>query len=304
MTPTEHIKFQEFQITIKRDDLYPIVGGGNKGRKVEYIFRNIDRNSKPVIITNGGLQSNHARVCAILSAQRGYECHLVLHSEQESDSIKNPTGNYLISLITGAHIHHVAATNIAEKIESIRSELIKDNKNPFIIPGGAHCLEGALAYSDMVDELKEQPDYIFLASGTGATQAGLLAGLDRKSWDTEVIGISVARGSNRAASIINDSYDEVRQFLHITSQKKRPVNILDEWTFGGYEKYDHSLISLIKNIARDTGIILDYTYTGKAFYGMIEVLKRYPEMKSKKILFLHTGGLMNLASSETSLFNK
>lgn len=304
MTPTELINFQGFQITIKRDDLYPIVGGGNKGRKVEYIFRNIDSNSKPVIITNGGLQSNHARVCAILSAQRGYECHLVLHSEQESASIKHPTGNYLISLIAGAHIHHVAATEIADKIGSIRSALINDNKNPFIIPGGAHCLPGALAYSDMVDELKEKPDYIFLASGTGATQAGLLAGLDRKSWDTEVIGISVARDSNRAASIINDSYNEVRQFLHITSPKKRSVNILDEWTFGGYEKYDHSLIDLIKNIARHTGIILDHTYTGKAFYGMIEILKRSPEMKSKKILFLHTGGLMNLASSEISLFNK
>ena len=46
---------------------------------------------------------------------------------------------------------------------------------------------------------------------------------------------------------------------------------------------------MIETVYADEGIPLDMTYTGKAFYGMIQYLEEH-EVKNKKILFLHTGG--------------
>ncbi|WP_420177130.1 1-aminocyclopropane-1-carboxylate deaminase/D-cysteine desulfhydrase [Kerstersia gyiorum] len=297
MTPIEKINYHGIQLYIKRDDLYPISGGGNKGRKTKRIMDNITSQPQPTIITNGGLQSNHARACALMAAQNQYECHLVLHTDNQEKNQIDIEGNLLIAKLAGAHIHIVTADQIAQKIEEVKARLIESNKNPIIIPGGGHCLDGALAYADAVEEIPEEPDYIFLASGTGTTQAGLMAGLDRQQWNTKVIGISVARKADRGKKIIHESYIEARSHLKIQNSNEREVFFDDSWTFGGYEKHSPELIQLIKDLARQTGIILDPTYTAKAFFGMISMIKSSPTFQSKKILFLHTGGLMNLLSS-------
>ncbi|CAM4075519.1 1-aminocyclopropane-1-carboxylate deaminase/D-cysteine desulfhydrase [Kerstersia similis] len=297
MTPLEKITYQGIQIHVKRDDLYPIAGGGNKGRKTQKIFSNIHATKNPVIITNGGLQSNHARVCALMAAKHKYECHLVLHSDAQDGNHICAQGNYLISKIAGASIHIVHADQIAKKIEEISSALIDANKTPVIIPGGGHCLEGSLAYVDAIKELPEEPDYIFLASGTGTTQAGLMAGLDLRQWNTKVIGISVARTAGRAKAVIHDSYMETRVHLGIQHPIEREVLFHDAWTFGGYEKHSPELSALIKDVAQQTGLILDPTYTAKAFFGMMSIIKNSSIFQYKKILFLHTGGLINLLTS-------
>ena len=43
----------------------------------------------------------------------------------------------------------------------------------------------------------------------------------------------------------------------------------------------------------ETGLMFDTTYSGKGFWGMIQEIKRQ-SLQDKKILFWHTGGLMNL----------
>jgi len=48
------------------------------------------------------------------------------------------------------------------------------------------------------------------------------------------------------------------------------------------------------NFALEEGIILDHVYTGKACYGMIDLLKRFPHQFGQNILFVHTGGLFGL----------
>lgn len=74
------------------------------------------------------------------------------------------------------------------------------------------------------------------------------------------------------------------------------VDFRDDWTFGGYEKIDSELIECIDNLAK-TGLILDPTYTGKAFYGMLQMIKRGEIPNGCKVLFWHTGGLLNLLST-------
>ena len=63
-------------------------------------------------------------------------------------------------------------------------------------------------FASEVEELAKQiekPDYIFHASGTGSTQAGIVVGLDRVGWsDVKCIGISVARQYKRGKKVISE----------------------------------------------------------------------------------------------------
>ncbi|MFP4428622.1 MAG: 1-aminocyclopropane-1-carboxylate deaminase/D-cysteine desulfhydrase [Desulfovermiculus sp.] len=283
------------KIQLKRDDIFPIVGGGNKGRKLARIFKESLPEGCNAVITNGAMQSNHTRVCAIMAAERGIEAHLVLHGSK--DELAWPEGNLLVALMTGAKIHVAEPARIGQTINELYDQLESAGKNPFVIPGGAHCLEGALAYADAVDEIDELPDVIVLPSGTGATQAGILAGLDRRGADTRVIGVSVAREALRGKKVVYESYAEARDYLGLNGIPEREVIFDDRWTYGGYAKTDESLLTKIFEVARQTGLILDSTYTGKAFAAMLAMIETDEISNDKSILFWHTGGLLNAISS-------
>jgi len=179
---------------IKRDDLLPFYLGGNKVRKNTFILNSL--NQKPdVIITNGGAESNHARVCALMASQLGIDCHLVLHGERLGSTFFN--GNSYFTDATDCKIEYVSADAIASTISRAEEFYNSQNKSVLVIPGGGHSLEGAKAYVSAVEELESEPDFIVFASGTGATHAGILAGVKKRNWQTKVIGISIARQAER-----------------------------------------------------------------------------------------------------------
>jgi D-cysteine desulfhydrase len=68
----------------------------------------------------------------------------------------------------------------------------------------------------------------------------------------------------------------------------------DGYVGSGYGKAGSKELSLIREVARSEGILLDPVYTGKAFYGMSQELERNPEVFGDRIVFIHTGGLFGL----------
>ena len=63
----------------------------------------------------------------------------------------------------------------------------------------------------------------------------------------------------------------------------------------GYAMSTKEELTFVKEVAETTGIILDPVYSGKALYGFVEdVLKNPSEWAGKKVLFLHTGGLLGM----------
>src|SRR5699024_8366056 len=127
------------------------------------------------------------------------------------------SGNAKIMRLSGAKIIFVEnPKDIGPEMDKAMLEYKKKGLNPYYIWGGGHTMEGGLAYIKAIGELKaytEQydwfPDYIFLASGTGSTQAGLLAGLDKYNVNAKVIGISVGRSRERAEPIVAKFYKEL-----------------------------------------------------------------------------------------------
>lgn len=302
------------ELLCKRDDMLPYYYGGNKVRKIFGICREAETLGCNAFVTTGGLHSNHARVSALAAAARGWRCTLVLHAEPGSAV---SSGNALLARLTGAEIMLVKPDEIAAAMREAMDKLTQEGYIPFEIPGGGHCLSGSLGYAVAVHELAAQcdaPDYVIVASGTGTTQAGLLVGCEQLGWSTRILGISVARTQHRGTTVIDEACAELRAYFssaHGTSHSSirglgrssenttvalRPTEFFDDWVGGGYEQVYPELLGTIRRAARE-GLILDPTYTGKAFQGLVSMVREGKIEMGARVVFWHTGGLINLLTS-------
>ncbi len=287
----------DLNLAVFRDDLYPSLGGGNKGRKMDYIGKTILCDQYDSIITTGGIQSNHCRAVAIFAARHKLRCTFVLHGDKER--YNSESGNAKVIRLSGAKIVFAKEpSHISSLMDHAMDDYSNSGFNPYYIWGGGHTMEGGLAYIEAIKVLKDytvsenwHPDYIFLASGTGSTQAGIMAGLDKFDFHhTAVIGISVGRNSAHAENVVQEFYNELCSKYNIKNTMRKAI-VLDEYLCGGYAKSNNELDSLSLNSIKDYGFILDTTYSGKAFFGMQKFIK---ENKLKgRILFWHTGGTFN-----------
>lgn len=284
------------ELKIKRNDLFPFTGGGNKARKIGHIIDYAIQNGYNALVSNGGIQSNHARATALAASEKGLKCKLVLHTN--SPEKHKLEGNLLLMHMTGAQIEFVPLEGLSDAMDKSMKELEKKGYKPLYIWGGGHCVQGSLAYYDAAKEAISQlddwiPDYVIHASGTGTTQAGLIAGFF--DLPTKVIGISVAREKKRGTKVVHDSLIELGKYFKKDFSKKE-INFRDDWIFGGYENYTKELLNVIDETGKK-GLILDPTYTGKAYYGMLQMINSREITPKSKVLFWHTGGLLNLLSS-------
>lgn len=289
---------------VKRDDLLPIIGGGNKARKIRGFVEKAEALGCDALITTGGVQSNHARVTALEAAARGWCCSLVLHGS--SQALQDPRGNLRLMLLTGANVTIVSANAVGQKMQVVEQQLRADGHKPLVIPGGGHSPIGALAYADAVSELKSQceqlhwcPDWLVIASGTGTTQAGLIVGLERLAWRLNVVGISVARRNPRGAAIVREACSKLRKHMGLCEHETR-VDFRDGWVGEGYERADLRVWKTIHMAAELDGLVLDPTYTGKAFLAMTDMIACGEIHEGDSVLFWHTGGLMNLLAADPS----
>ena len=181
------------RLMVKRDDLTGLALGGNKARKLEYLCGEALAQGCDTLVTGGGPQSNHARMTAAAANRLGLDCHLALAGREP----RHHDGNLLLDDLLGATLHFTgAATTTRSRRPSRRSprSSMPTGARPFAIPVGGASVTGVVAYALAIDELREQsptdPDWIFVADGSGGTHAGLLAGLGARS-ETRVVGVDV-----------------------------------------------------------------------------------------------------------------
>ena len=279
-------KCQNNDLYIKREDLLPFSFGGNKARKAELFFQEIARGNYDCVVTYGSSSSNHCRVVANACCQRNMLCYII--SPQEASE---PTFNSQMMAVFGAEITTVLVEKVHDAIEDKLKSLREAGKNPYFIPGGGHGNIGTQAYVLCYEEIKSWEeengihfDYIFHASGTGTTQAGLVCGQLLHGDERKIVGISIARKNPRGRDVVCDSVREYLGNRASENQMQNAVCFLDDYT-AGYGKEDGAVSETIQNVLRQYGIPLDMTYTGKAFTGMLDYSKT---LKDKTILFIHT----------------
>ena len=90
-------------------------------------------------------------------------------------------------------------------------------------------------------------DYVFLASGTGTTQAGLVAGKLMYNGKEKIVGISIARKNPRGRHIVLDSISEYLTDKAISSEGiEEATNFVDDYIGGGYARQDEAVNAVIK----------------------------------------------------------
>lgn len=279
-------------LRVKRDDLYPFVGGGNKARKICFILSDAQKNNANALVSAGSANSNHARVVAIAGAKMNWPVHLVIHDSEDYSK-----GNLQLMKMAGAKLSFVAKENVSGAMDEAMEQFKNAGYNPYYIWGGGHTVDGMKAYYKAVKEFQNQtkdwkPDVVIHASGTGGTQSGLHVGF--AGWDQaiKVIGISVARGKERGQMVVEKGARKLSKELDI--KQKVSVIFRDEWKGQGYEDTYPRLFEVIRFSAQKEGLITDPTYTGKALTALFDMRESGEVTKDAKVLFWHTGGLINL----------
>ena len=277
---------QNNYLYIKREDLIPYSFGGNKVRKAILFFNEIDKGNFDCVVTYGSSSSNHCRVISNMACSRGMKCYIISPKE-----VSKQTFNSQMMEIFGAEIITVPVEQVHDTIEEKLRELHVEGKKPYFIAGGGHSNIGTQAYVNCYEEIRAYEekleicfDYIFHASGTGTTQAGLICGQLKHKDNRKIIGISIARKNPRGRQIVVDS---VRDYLGDVEGIEEATIFDDSYIGAGYGK--GSTDQTIYEVLRKYGIPLDSTYTGKAFYGMQGYIKEH-DIKGQNILFIHTGG--------------
>lgn len=289
ITPIQEIKNENRnKIFIKREDLLPFSFGGNKARKAKLFFKDIKKKTCDTVVTYGSSSSNHCRVIANMAKANGLKCVIISPEENFIETI-----NSRLIRMLGAKIVTTPIDSVAKTIEEVIEELRKDHA-PYFIQGGGHGNLGTQAYVEAYQEICQYEqenniefDYIFHASGTGTTQAGLVAGrLIAKREKQKIVGISIARANPRGKQVILDSLND---FFGDDKDYSADVTFLDDYICGGYGKYDNDILATVRRVFETEGIPLNTTYTGKAFRGMKKYIER-ENITDKNILFINTGG--------------
>jgi D-cysteine desulfhydrase len=290
------------RIWIKRDDLTGAIEGGNKIRKLEYILAKVIDEGYDTVITCGGLQSNHCRATAALTARLGLSCHLILRGKkpQHADS------NNLLDHILGASIDYYPAQQYFAELTQLFNCIVEEyrlvGKRAYCIPTGASDAVGLWGYIDASLELKKDfaehninPEHIICATGSGGTQAGLTLGAELFELNAKVWGVNVCDDEQYFHDkVIADIADWKQRYDHNFDISSITPRTLDGYVGRGYGLAGDEVIDAINMLARLEGIVLDPVYTGKALYGMLEELKKDRFDSSKDIVFIHTGGALGL----------
>jgi 1-aminocyclopropane-1-carboxylate deaminase/D-cysteine desulfhydrase-like pyridoxal-dependent ACC family enzyme len=282
------------RLFIKRDDAISFGFGGNKVRKIEMVAAQARAEGADLLITTGGVQSNHCRVTAAAAAKLGMRCVIVANGAPP----ERLSGNALLDSMFGAEVRYVATReDRAPAMEQAAAEWRARGSHPFVIPLGASTPLGALGFARAVDEMVGQlpapPDFIFHSTSSGGTQAGLVAGCAMHRLDTRVIGISAdetVAGIQTTVSHIVKGMGELLGIDGSALASSCTIEADDRFVGDGYGVPSAGSREAQALLAASEALVVDHTYTAKALAGMIAWIREGRVPPDETALFWHTGG--------------
>ena len=300
---------------IKRDDFTGInLFGGNKTRKLEFLMGKAKDEGAEYVITYGATQSNHAMQTVWAACKNNLKPILYLVAVVPPDE-NDYKANLLLDCIYGAEVHILDIMEGESFEEAERrsfklgrahaEELNARGTKCYEVPMGGANDYGSLGYLNAMIELAEQMEsakpqppqfkYLYHATGSGGTAAGIMAGNKLLGLGLEVHSISSMDVGDEnkyaagAAGLANGA------LALIGAQEAATVApedfIIDQNHYGeGYEIPSDEATAAIKLLAQKEGILVDPVYSGKAFAGMLSDIRTGKIPAGSDVLFLHTGG--------------
>lgn len=279
ITPVQHVRYQHpegavLHFDIKRDDLIHPYISGNKWRKLKYHLQAARTAGKTELLSFGGAWSNHLLALAFAAARAGLQSRGLVRGE----AVSNPV--LQLCQLMGMQLEFVSREAYRDKA------MLSDSRaglNTYVIPEGGYGTPGARGCAELIGELPRSYAHILCACGTGTTLAGLAHGAAARDPLTRLHGVPVLRQGAYLKAEIEGIYPGLDNYQLHTG-----------YHFGGYGKTRPELHGFVLDFSRQTGILIEPTYTGKALYALLDLMLQGNIPDEQRPLFIHTGGLTGL----------
>ncbi|MDM1352627.1 1-aminocyclopropane-1-carboxylate deaminase/D-cysteine desulfhydrase [Myroides marinus] len=262
-------------IFVKREDLLHEEVSGNKFRKLKYNILKAKELGYSKLLTFGGAYSNHIAATAAAGRICGIKTIGIIRGEELED---NYAGNATLTKAVndGMQLGFMTRTEYRQKADEVVIDKLKQKYGEFyLVPEGGTNEEAIRGTEEILKEEDYTFDYVCTAVGTGGTIAGII----NSSRDNQtIIGFPALKG--------DFLYEDIRKFVTNSNWQ-----LVLDYHFGGYAKYNEELLSFLRQLYKDTGILFDPIYNGKMIYGVLEEIKKGKFKDNSRILVIHTGGV-------------
>jgi 1-aminocyclopropane-1-carboxylate deaminase len=258
---------------LRLDKIHPIISG-NKWFKLKYYLEEAVASGKKHIATFGGAYSNHIVATAAAGKLFGLQTTGIIRGEKPaalSHTLKQ-------AMAYGMEIIFVDREQYRGKQMPIG---ISDPDNFFLVNEGGYGAIGVKGAAEILNYCQKQNySHFTCAVGTSTMMAGLVAA---SSPGQKIIGIPALRN---AAALEKDLFN-----LLPAEEKMKKFTMIHAYHFGGYAKYTTELIDFMNEFYNKNHIPTDFVYTGKLFYGVIDLVQNNYFPKGSSLLLVHSGGL-------------
>lgn len=274
---------EDVELSVLRLDLVHPVISGNKWFKLKYNLEAAKRENLDTILTFGGTYSNHIYATAAAGNLFGFKTIGVIRGEETLPL--NSTLEFATS--QGMQLIYIDRQTYRQRnSETLHQELYARFGKVFIIPEGGCNLDGVRGCREIISQDFEF-DVACIACGTGTTLAGVALSLNDKQ---RVIGFPVLKGGDFLKHDVESLLGQYQDFKSISWE------LICNYHFGGYAKVNSELLRFACEFEQVHDIPLDYVYTAKMFYGVMDLVKQ-GYFNGCRVLLIHTGGLQGNAGN-------
>jgi len=260
-------------VLLKRDDLAGTGLGGNKLRGLEYLIADALGQGCDCLVTGAGPQSNWTMLAALACVRHWIEPHVVCYGSSAADE-----GNMRLHRWLGVDVRFTGdpdRSSVDAGIEAVTAELRAAGRRPYPVPRGGATPLGALGYvrasvelAAQLAALGERPSGLWLATGSCATQAGLLAGAALTGAAYEVVGVTVSRPVDECRERVRALAAGAAALGGIAAGLAEPA-VLGGWIGPGYGAASADGARAARLVAAAEGIFLDPVFGAKAMAALI-----------------------------------
>jgi D-cysteine desulfhydrase len=288
------------ELWVKRDDLTGLLESGNKIRKLEFLVGEALAQRADTLITCGTLQSNCCRAVSAVAARLGLKAILALKGGPPDEY----DGNLLLDRLLGAEIRYCDDAEwdkIDQVLADLEARVRAQGRAPYVIPESGATVTGALGYLSCGQELAQQirqgaPDFdtVAITAFSGGSHAGLLMAKQLTGLRGQIVSIPIAWEAERVRAYVTDVIKRARGRYSLDVEVPDTIRLIDGYQGGGRAEVRQAALETVVRVARTEGIVLDPVYTAKAFYGLLDALRREPGAFGRRVCFIHTGGIFSI----------
>ncbi|PCJ28634.1 MAG: 1-aminocyclopropane-1-carboxylate deaminase [SAR86 cluster bacterium] len=272
---------------LRLDTIHPTIHG-NKWYKLKRNLRQFQTKGVSRVLSFGGAYSNH--LYALAAAGEHFSLETIGLVRGEIVEPLNPVLKFAKD--RGMTLIPLSRTEYRHKHEESFLAKLQDRLGPFqLLPEGGSNLLAVQGCEEIAESIRWQsssrPRIVALCCGTGATMAGIVAGLSHQSSSNpaEVLGISVLKGEGYLQG-------EVRKWLEKNHcQSATNWRVEENYHCGGYAKTNPGLKAFLESFSTSFSLPLEPVYTGKLIYALFNMIKEGVIPDGVEIIAIHTGGI-------------